>query len=43
MRMKIMQAVRWARRGIQTVLAVQLPPAAANRLRTLRSTEVHGL
>lgn len=34
MRMKIIHAVRWAGRGIQTVLAVQLPMAAANGLRT---------
>jgi hypothetical protein len=34
MRMKIIQAVLWAGREVQRVLAVQLPMAAANGLRT---------
>jgi hypothetical protein len=34
MRMRILHGVRWAGREIQTVLAVQLPMAAVNGLRT---------
>jgi hypothetical protein len=34
MRMKIVHAVRRAGHGIRTILAVQLPMAAANGLRT---------
>jgi hypothetical protein len=34
MRIKFIQIVRRAGRGIQTVLAVQMPMAAANGIRT---------